>query len=132
MFEDQERNMIDGKEDISEFIDLEDKIEKIEGSMDERKSISAYYGNYYRELSPYVCGIKKEDHQCLYYQYAGETSSGAIEGHSQRNWKCMKTKKLEDIKVLIEPFHHPEIISRKAKSMCVDKVTKRPYWGILP
>ena len=95
--------------------------------MDERKSISAYYDGYYRKLSPYELGTKKGKYQCLFYQYAGESSKGIINGKSKFNWRYLKLDKLKQIQILDEPLQKPEIISHKKPSHCVDKIIKQIY-----
>ena len=100
-------------------------LELIKKVMDERKSISAYYDRFFRKLSPYELGTKKGKYQCLFYQYAGESSSGVINGKSKSNWRCLKLNKLEQIQILDEPLQKPDIISHKKPSYCVDNIIKK-------
>lgn len=104
-------------------------VEIIKKAMDERRSISAYYGRYFRKLSPYELGTKKGIYQCLFYQYGGESSSGNINGKSKSNWRCLKLNKLEQIQILDEPLHKPDIITHKRPSYCVDYIIKQIYFG---
>ncbi len=99
--------------------------EIIENAMNEKKSISAYYDGYFRKLSPYELGTKKNEYQCMFYQYGGESSSGRINGKSKGNWRCLKLKKLEQIQILDEPLHKPDMITHKKPSYCVDNVIKQ-------
>lgn len=104
---------------------ISEKINIIKKAMDERKSISAYYDRLFRKLSPYELGAKKGIYQCLFYQYAGESSKGIINGKSKYNWRCLKLDKLEQIQILGEPLYKPDIISHKKPSNCVDNIIKQ-------
>ena len=104
---------------------LSKNLEIIKKAMDERRSISAYYGRYFRKLSPYELGTKKGNYQCLFYQYGGESSSGNINGKSKSNWRCLKLNMLEHIQILDEPLHKPDKITHKKPSYCVDNIIKQ-------
>ena len=100
-------------------------LELIKKAMDERKSISAYYKNYFRKLSPYELGTKKGKYRCLFYQYGGKSSSGVINSRSKHNWRCMELNKLKKLQILDEPLFKPNILSHKKPSKCIEKRIKR-------
>ena len=104
---------------------LSKSLEIIKKAMNERRSISAYYGRYFRKLSPYELGTKKGIYQCLFYQYGGESSGGNINGKSKSNWRCLKLNRLEQIQILDEPLHKPDKITHKKPSYCVDNIIKQ-------
>ncbi len=106
---------------------LSKNLEIIKKAMDERRSISAYYGRYFRKLSPYKLGTKKESYQCLFYQYGGESSKSIINSKSKYNWRCLKLDQLKQIQILDEPLQKPEIVSHKKPSQCVDNIIKEIY-----
>jgi len=100
-------------------------IDIIKKAMDERKSISAIYDDHNRKLSPYILGRKRNELQCLFYQYGGTSKSGVINGHSEKNWRCIKLSQLMQVRILDEPLQKPNIISHKKPSTCVDHIIKK-------
>ena len=101
---------------MSQYLDL------IKNAMINRNSISCNYDGLYREMSPYCLGWKKNELQCLFYQYGGRSKSGFIDGVSSKNWRCIKLLKLRNVTILDEPLHKPKMISHKKKSSCVDHI----------
>ncbi len=104
---------------------LSKNVEIIKKAMDERRSISVYYGRYFRKLSPYELGTKIGIYQCLFYQYGGKSSKSIINGKSRSNWRCLKLNKLDQIQILDEPLHKPDIITHKRPNYCVDYIIKQ-------
>jgi hypothetical protein len=64
-----------------------------------RQQVLADYKGYYREMCPHVIGRKKGVAHCLFYQFGGESSSGAILPGSDSNWRCIPVDQLSIISV---------------------------------
>ena len=101
---------------MSQYLNL------IRSAMESRRSISCQYDGFFREMTPYILGWKKNELHCLFYQYGGKSKSSIIDGVSNKNWRCIKLSKLRNVVILDEPLHAPNKITHKKKSTCVDRV----------
>jgi hypothetical protein len=68
----------------------------------DRKTISANYQGYQREMCPHVLGTKNGRQQCLLFQFAGGSSSGLPPGGM---WRCIPIDGLSDISTYDGPWH---------------------------
>lgn len=68
-----------------------------------KQSISAVYNGYVREMCPHVLGTsKKGETQCLFYQFAGDSSKGLP---PEGEWRCIPIAGLTINKVYGGPWH---------------------------
>ena len=85
------------------------------------KQVIATYNGQVRLLCPYVLGTKAGRAQCLFYQFAGETSQGLIAPYSPDNWRCMRLEKLEDIQ-LHDGQWYGQTRGTSGSQTCIDTV----------
>jgi len=62
-----------------------------------KQQITATYNGLHREMCPHVIGKKNGKAHCLFYQFAGQSSSGSIVPNSLENWRCIPVDKLKDV-----------------------------------
>jgi len=53
-----------------------------------RRQVWAVYHGLPRAFCPHILGAKGSERHCLGYQFAGESTSGAITPGSPDNWRC--------------------------------------------
>jgi hypothetical protein len=88
----------------------------------ERKQVHAYYQRKRRELCPHVLGTRHDGSAwCLFYQFAGETSSGLIGPRNPPGWKCMNLNDLSMVELKDGPWHTERPKGGKYQS-CMDRV----------
>lgn len=90
----------------------------------EKKQITAIYDGLPREMCPHVIGTNKEgDQQCLFYQFAGQSSRGIFaltDPNAFQNWRCLKIAKLSNVQAREGKWYS---ISRHTRSqVCVAKI----------
>ncbi len=71
----------------------------------QKRQVIAKYNGRHRELCPHALGIKRGKQHCIFYQFAGTSSSAPIRPNSQDNWRCMNLAKLKIIDVREGPWH---------------------------
>ena len=71
----------------------------------QRKQVTAIYDGRYRELCPHRLGTKNGRQQCLFYQFAGDSSSGPIVDGADGNWRCLPLDGLVDIHLRDGDWH---------------------------
>ena len=86
----------------------------------EKKQILATYNGNKREMCPHALGTKNGRTQCLFYQFAGESSSGQITLGSDENWRCIPVDKLENVSIREGEWYTSDNHSRS--QTCVDSV----------
>ena len=88
-----------------------------------KKQVLAKYDDLEREMCPHVLGYKDGQAQCLFYQFAGESSKGIYpldDPNADRNWRCLFLHKLTDVSLRDGPWYS---ISRHTRPQtCVDTV----------
>ena len=94
--------------------------EVIKQAIIDKSSISATYQGYHREMSPHVIGTKNGRKQALFYQFGGESSSGAIIPNAKSNWRCMPINELSDVKLIDKGWH--TVNSHSTAQSCVDTI----------
>ena len=62
-----------------------------------KKQVTAYYDDHYREMCPHVIGYKSDKLQALFYQFGGESSSGLP---PEGQWRCMEVDGLSQVDVV--------------------------------
>lgn len=71
--------------------------EIISDAIQKRKIVTATYRNRSRVMCPHVLGTKRGRQQALFYQFAGESSSGLGPDGDPENWRCMFLDELSDV-----------------------------------
>jgi hypothetical protein len=94
--------------------------ELLEKAIKEKKQVTATYKDLKREMCPHCLGEKSGSINCLFYQFAGESSTRPIIPGSQENWRCIDISKLKDVSLKEGPWHTAENHSKK--QTCVDDV----------
>jgi hypothetical protein len=84
--------------------------------------IASYHGHV-REMCPHVIGKKNGYAQALFYQFAGDSSSGLQSDGSPANWRCLRVDELSDvsIKESVGAWHTASNYSAAAQK-CVDEI----------
>jgi hypothetical protein len=73
--------------------------ELLKQAIQNKQQVIATYHGYRREMCPHALGRKNGKLQCIFYQFAGESSSGPIIPESPNNWRCIPIDGLSDITV---------------------------------
>ncbi|MEJ4046215.1 hypothetical protein [Erwinia sp. SLM-02] len=84
----------------------------------EKLQITAYYQGYYREMCPHALGSKNGRQQALFYQFAGESSRGAVLPGATSNWRCIPVDGLTDVTLRPGTWHSAE--NHSQAQTCVD------------
>jgi len=92
----------------------------IRDAITKKQQVVATYNGYVREMCPHVIGYKGGREQALFYQFAGESSSGPIIPGSEKNWRCIPIAGLESVSVRDGAWHTSENHTRR--QTCVDQV----------
>ncbi len=71
--------------------------EIISDAIQNRKIVTATYRNRPRVMCPHVLGTKRGRQQALFYQFAGDSSSGLGPDGDPENWRCMFLDELSDV-----------------------------------
>ena len=91
----------------------------IKNAIINKQQITADYNGYYREMCPHVIGDKNGRRQALFYQFAGESSSGIVPG-SQSNWRCIPVDTLQNVKAQSGAWHTAS--NHSTASTCLDVI----------
>jgi hypothetical protein len=63
-----------------------------------KQNISGDYKGYHRIMTPHTLGHKHGNEQCLFYQFAGESSSASVfPENSPANWRCITLDELDNV-----------------------------------
>ncbi len=85
-----------------------------------KKIVICNYKDLHREMCPHVIGLKNGRAQALFYQFAGESSSGPIIPNSPANWRCIPVDEIYDLRVIEGVWHTGSNHSRV--QTCVDQI----------
>ena len=85
-----------------------------------RQHVLATYKGYYREMCPHVLGTKHDRQQGLFYQFAGESSSGLSPAGSLSNWRCIPIGDLREVTIRDGEWYTASNHSRQ--QTCVDGI----------
>ena len=77
-----------------------------------KDQVLADYHGYHREMCPHVIGTKNGREQALFYQFAGESSSGLALAGSPANWRCIVIEDLENVTTVSGPWHSSDVHTR--------------------
>jgi len=94
--------------------------EQLKDAIQKKQQVVATYKGHLREMCPHALGWKGDRQQCLFYQFGGHSSSGAIVPGSDKNWRCLPVDGLENITVREGEWHTAGNHSRR--QTCVDQV----------
>jgi hypothetical protein len=62
------------------------------------QNIIGDYKGYHRVMTPHTLGHKDGKEQCLFYQFAGESSSAnTFPKNSPNNWRCITLVELKNV-----------------------------------
>lgn len=85
-----------------------------------KQQITASYRGYLREMCPHVLGTKDGREQALFYQFAGDSSSGLGPDGSSDNWRCMFLDELVGVQAQDGEWHSAP--KHTQQQTCVDKI----------
>ena len=87
----------------------------------EKKCMAASYKGLHRMMCPHTLGTsKKGEEQALFYQYAGESSSGLQPPGSPKNWRCLRIEDLSNLQIIEGPWHGGP--NHSVPQTCVDEI----------
>jgi len=86
----------------------------------DKNQVIAYYGGHYREMCPHAIGTKNGKEQALFYQFAGDTSKGAVLPNSKDNWRCMPISGLSNVSIRSGAWHTAE--NHSSATTCIDTI----------
>ena len=85
-----------------------------------KNQIVADYRDHARFLCPHVLGKKGGREQALFYQFAGQSSTGLGPDGDPANWRCMFIEELSNVTVQDGDWHTAPNHSRP--QTCVDDI----------
>ena len=85
-----------------------------------RRQVWAVYDGLPRAFCPHVLGAKGSEQHCLGYQFAGESTSGAITPGSPDNWRCFAVGGLSDVSIRDGPWFTASNWDRR--QTCVERI----------
>lgn len=86
-----------------------------------KQNISGDYKGYKRVMTPHTLGHKHGKEQCLFYQFAGESSSAStFPENSPANWRCITLDELENVATVGGRLH--TCTKHTQAQTCVDDV----------
>lgn len=74
----------------------------IKNAVINRQQVVATYHGHVREMCPHVLGRKSGRGQCLFFQFAGGSTTGLPAGGE---WRCLSIDELTDVTVRTGPWH---------------------------
>jgi hypothetical protein len=89
----------------------------VRGAIQNKQIVVADYRGYRREMCPHVIGLKNGRQQCLFFQFAGGSSSGLPPGGE---WRCIPIEGLGNVMVKDGQWHTGAAHTRP--QTCVDVV----------
>jgi len=89
-------------------------------AISKKQQVVATYNGYRREMCPHALGKKNGKEHCLFYQFAGESSSNPIIPGSEKNWRCMPVNGLFDVSLREGEWHTASNHSRP--QTCIDDI----------
>jgi hypothetical protein len=84
-----------------------------------KQCVTCNYNGYSRIMTPHVLGTKNGKQQALFYQYAGQSSSG-LSADPNKNWRCIPIDKIENLSINNDLFQTANNHSRT--QTCVDSI----------
>lgn len=94
-----------------------DDYELIRTAIAERHRVIARYKGLHREMCPHILGHTNGRAQCLFFQFAGESSRGLPPGG---DWRCMSVARLDSVEIAEGKWHTREDYRRL--QTCVEVV----------
>lgn len=78
----------------------------IREAIEKRQQVLATYRGYHREMCPHAIGFnKRHERQALFYQFAGDSTSGLGPAGSHENWRCIPIDELHHVSVREGDWH---------------------------
>ncbi len=81
----------------------------------EKQQVHADYKDYYMQMCPHVIGWKNGKAHALFYQFAGQSSSGNLP-----QWRCMDSDEVSNVSVVAGPWHTGQ--GQNQPQTCVDEI----------
>jgi len=94
--------------------------EIVKDAIQNKKIIHAIYKSKERIMCPHCLGTKGSRQQTLFYQFAGESSTGLQPDGSANNWRCLFIDELSNVWSEAGNWHTAPNHSRL--NTCVDNV----------
>lgn len=86
-----------------------------------KKIVTATYRGRKRIMCPHTLGTKRGRPQALFYQFAGESSSGIGPDGDPENWRCMFLDELSDVDSIADGGWHTAPNHSRPQT-CVDTI----------
>lgn len=87
----------------------------------DKRNINATYKGLFRQLSPHTIGLSGDgQEQALFYQYAGESSTGLAPAGHPSNWRCLPINALTNVALNADAWQSASNHSRTQS--CVKRV----------
>src|SRR5579872_7175233 len=83
----------------------------------DKKQVTCYYDNLYREICPHVIGWKHSAYHVLSYQFGGQSSRGLP---PEGEWKCMNVNGISQLALRDGPWFTGTEHTRP--QTCVDQI----------
>jgi hypothetical protein len=81
---------------------MQDTYQVLYAAIQNKKTVSAFYQGYQREMCPHALGTKNSRPQCLFFQFAGGSSSGLPAGGM---WRCVPVEGINIVRVYDGPWY---------------------------
>jgi hypothetical protein len=85
-----------------------------------KKVVAALYNGYERIMCPHCLGTKNGREQALFYQFAGQSSTGLSPEGSPNNWRCLFLDQLVNVRSEAGQWHTAPNHSRP--QTCVGRI----------
>ena len=93
----------------------------IKAAIAAKQNISADYKGYPRIMTPHTLGYKDGKEKCLFYQFAGKSSSAStFPENSPTNWRCVFIDELSHVSAVGGTLH--TCGTHTKRQTCVDNV----------
>ena len=96
--------------------------EIVEDAIVNHKIITATYRDRIRIMCPHVLGTKRGRQQALFYQFAGDSSSGLGPDGDPENWRCMFLDELSNVNSADAKGEWHTAPNHSRPQTCVDQI----------
>ena len=70
----------------------------VRDAIEKKLQVIGTYNGYQREMCPHTIGMSKRgEEQALFYQFAGESSTGLGPDGDPSNWRCIPLRRLQNV-----------------------------------
>ena len=96
--------------------------EIVRDAINSHKIITATYRGRVRVMCPHVLGTKRGREQALFYQFAGDSSSGLGPDGDPENWRCMFLDELSNVSSADATGEWHTAPNHSRPQTCVDQI----------